>query len=229
MRLFRRCCLLNRSPNFNHDKNTPIPNFVSAHLAQSQPFNFQKAANGEISPQDEYAMTSFVEDEITRCARFFLRKLSERLARQTAKHNIQKPKGLTGCQSTLGYLLCFFAAESMQVDIHLRSPNPKGSCESMEMRSYSCTRGIISSQCLAALIGRELRIAPLVEKRTPKPLKSFHIFQTLCPKTTVSVYTFFPSCLIIAEKKYYKGVFFRKIDNPIRLTGKTRVPAFYTR
>ena len=31
--------------------------------------------------------------------------------------------------------LVFFAAESMQVDVHLRSPNADAACESMEMRS----------------------------------------------------------------------------------------------
>ena len=93
-----------------------------------------EAANRATSTQDEHAIGSFVEDEL----HFVLASLLESCLRgllDRLQDLMSKGRREDWLPICFGLSLMFFAAESMQVDIHLRSANPKVSCESMEMRS----------------------------------------------------------------------------------------------
>ena len=92
------------------------------------------AASQATSTQDEIDIHYFIYDELQyvlaslleSCLRGLLDRLQETMSKR------RRTDWLAVC---FGLSLIFFAAESLQVDIHLRSANAQLSCESMEMRS----------------------------------------------------------------------------------------------
>ena len=107
---------------------------LSLLIAHIPAIQMPTAGNRAISAQDEYMISRFARDEshlvLASSLASCLRSLLDRLQDMMSKG--RRADWLPIC---FGLSLIFFAAESMQVDIHLRSANPRVSCESMEMRS----------------------------------------------------------------------------------------------
>ena len=140
-----------------------------------------EAANRAISPGDEYVISFFVKDELQIALASLLgsclRGLLDRLQDMMSKG--RREDWLPMC---FGLSLMFFAAESMQVDIHLRSANPKVSCESMEMRSILVLAELFSASTSGfdplSLDWTRAENAALIENDT-EAIESFKALQTL--------------------------------------------------
>ena len=140
-----------------------------------------EAANRATSTQDEYAISLFVEDKLhfvlASLLQSCLRGLLDRLQDMMSKG--RRADWLPIC---FGLSLMFFAAESMQVDIHLRSANPKVSCESMEMRSILVLAELFSASTSGfdplSLDWTRAENVALLENDT-EAIESFKALQTL--------------------------------------------------
>ena len=154
---------------------------LSLLIAHVPAVKFSKAANGGTSTQNEYVISRFVKDELhlmlasslASCLRSLLDRLQEMMSKG------RRADWLPIC---FGLSLMFFAAESMQVDIHLRSANPTVSCESMEMRSIL----VLAELCSATTSGFDplsldwtrAENAALIENDT-EAIESFKALQDL--------------------------------------------------
>ena len=155
-----------------------ILSLLIAHIPAIQ---IPKAANRATSAQDEYVISHFVTDELhlmlasllASCLRSLLDRLQDMMSKR------RRADWLPIC---FGLSLMFFAAESMQVDIHLRSANPKVSCESMEMRSILVLAELFSATTSGfdplSLDWTRAENAALIENDT-EAIESFKALQNL--------------------------------------------------
>ena len=134
-----------------------------------------------MSTQDEDAIYFFVEDELRSVLASLLenclKALLDRLQNLLSKR--RRTDWLAVC---FGVSLMFFAAESMQVDIHLRSTNAIVSCESMEMRSIFVLAELFSASTSGfdplSLDWTRAENAALIENDV-EAVKSFETLQAL--------------------------------------------------
>ena len=154
-----------------------------------------EAANSAISYQHDHASSVFVEDEL----HFVLASLMESCLRSLLdrlQDMMSKGRRADWLPICFGLSLVFFAAESMQVDIHLRSANPNVSCESMEMRSIFVLAELFTASASGfdplSLDWTRAENTALVENDT-EAIESFKSLQSLSQDYCESSYLFYPS------------------------------------
>lgn len=108
---------------------------------------FQVATGKRLSARDEHTIRYFIKSEVD--------LLLASLLEYSLKNLLDKVQGMISAGKradwpAVCFALCllFFGAESMQVDIHLRSTNPEVSCEAMEMRSILVLADLFSAMTL---------------------------------------------------------------------------------
>ena len=164
------------------------------------------AAIRATSTQDKHTIHHFILDEIefvlSSLLESCLRGLLDRL--QDMMFQKRRTDWLAVC---FAVSLLFFAAESLQVDIHLRSTNAKVSCEAMEMRSIYVLTELFSASSSGfdplSLDWTRAENASLVENDV-EAIESFKALQALTQDYCKCL--FFCSCLIVANSRV-KGAF----------------------